>query len=350
MIFSLAPYVVLLATEAETATNTNLLIRGLLALSIAVVFLIGSVWLLLSLVVGVRMGYLVMGSVLFGVIMILSLIWTVTALGPVNPETTWFGGGVGPNVAQLSHGGETFDASDYPSGDWQEPRRGEHLADLEGSQDTLAERANALPVLRAVVSQAINPEAQQGIADLISGPIGLEAGDFEIVDLRFKPASVEDKESLIAMARAVPSERLLAQGLGEDEWTVESYLVSPGDQVSEGDPVLRATREGASPQVVTASSSGTIVSLGQREGDRIKDGTPIATADVSGQAGAADPVEVGAVRVRGFPRKPAIIYLVVSTLLFALHMGLLRNAERARRPKVKEPEEPGERKELVAAP
>ena len=349
MLLSIAPYL-LMAAEAETATNTNLLIRGLLALSIAVVFLIGSVWLLLSLVIGVRMGYLVMGSVLFGVILILSLIWTVTALGPTNPETTWFGAGVGPNVAQLSHGEETFDASDYPSEQWQEPRRGEHLADLEGSQDTLAERDNALPVMRAFLSLAINPETQQEIADLTSGPIGLESGNFEIVDLRFKPTSVEDKESLIAMGRAVPSERLLTQGVGDDEWTVESYLVEPGDSVSEGDPILRATREGESPVDVTASSTGTIVSLGQREGDRIKDGVPIAIADVSGQPGAPDPVEVGAVRVKGFPRKPAIIYLIVSALLFALHMGLLRNAERARRPKVREPEEPGERKELVAAP
>jgi len=40
-------------------------------------------------------------------------------------------------------------------------------------------------------------------------------------------------------------------------------------------------------------------------------------------------VEIVAVRVRGSVRTPALIYLFVSLLLFALHMMGLRNTERA---------------------
>lgn len=334
------------AEGAETATNTNLLIRGILALSIAVFFLIGSVWLLLSLIIGVRMGYLVLGSVLFGVLVILSLIWTATALGPKNPETTWFGSGAGPNLAQLEHGGETYDVSDYPGADWRAPKEGEHLAGLKGDEDTLSERANTIPVLRAFVSQALNEETRGEIANLLSGDIGLVAGEFELVDIRFKETPVNDKESLIAVARAVPSERISAENLGVEEAVVERYLVKVGDEVTDGDPVLEATAEGRTIQV-PASAGGKIVLLGQREGNAIKDGVPIATIDISERAGSPAPVEVGAVRVPGFPRKPAIVYLFVSAALFAIHLGLLRGAERARRPKVKEPEE--EKRELVPA-
>ena len=334
------------AEGAPTATNTNLLIRGILALSIAVFFLIGSVWLLLSLIIGVRMGYLVMGSVLFGVLVILSLIWTATALGPKNPETTWFGSGAGPNLSQLEHEGETYDVSDYPSPEWRAPKEGEHLADLKGDEDTLSERANALPVLRAFVSQAINEDTRGEIAELLAGDIGLEAGGFELVDLRFKETAVNDKESLIVVARAVPSERITAENLGVEEAVVERYLVQVGDEVTDGDLLLEATAEGRTIQV-PASASGKIVLLGLQEGNAVKDGVPIATLDISERAGSPEPVEVGAVRVPGFPRKPAIVYLVVSTILFAIHLGLLRGAERARRPKVKEPEE--EKRELVPA-
>lgn len=334
------------APGAETATNTNLLIRGILALTIAVTLLIGSVWLLLSLIIGVRMGYLVMGSVLFGVLVILSLIWSATALGPKNPETTWFGAGAGPSLAQLKHEGETFDVSDYPAGEWREPKMGEHLADLEGEEDTLAEGSNAIPVLKTFVSESIDEEKRAGMADLLQGDIGLVAGEFEIVDLRFKEALVDDRESLISVARAVPSERLTVGEIGVEEAVVEAYLVKVGDAVTEGDPILEAKTNGTTIRVA-ASAGGKIVSLGQRKGDRIKEGVPVATVDISEQAGASAPAEVGAVRVRGFPRKPAIVYFIVFTILFAIHLGLLRGAERARGAGFKEPEE--EKRELVPA-
>jgi hypothetical protein len=346
---SVLPYAVQILAQAEgveTATNTNLLIRGILALSIAIIFLIGSVWLLLSLIIGVRMGYLVMGSVLFGVIMILSLIWTATALGPKNPETTWFGSGAGADIAQLEHEGETYDVSDYPGGEWREPKKGEHLADLEGEEDTLSEQSNAIPVLRAFISQAINEETRGEIADLLESDVGLVAGEFETVDIRFKETLVNEKESLITVARAVPSERITAENLPVEEAEVERYLVKIGDEVASGDPVLEATADGRTFEVA-ASAGGKVLLLGQRKGDAIKDGVPIATVDISEQSGAPAPVEVGAVRVPGFPRKPAIVWLFVSAILFAIHLGLLRGAERARRPKAKEPEE--EKRELVPA-
>jgi biotin carboxyl carrier protein len=294
------------------------------------------------------MGYLVMGSVLFGVLIMLSLIWTATALGPKNPETTWFGGGIGPEVTSLTHEGETFEVSDYPEGEWQAPTKGEHLADLEGENDTLAEQSNVNPVLRALVSDAINPKKQESVESLVQGQVSLEPGEFEIVDLRLKEATISEKESLIAMARAVPSERLTVVDLGgAEEAEVEEYLVKVGDEIDEGDPILLSRTAEGQPVQVTASTSGRIVSLGQRKGDRIKEKVPVATVDISEQAGAQSPVEVGAVRVRGFPRKPAIFYLVASIILFAIHLALLNRAEKARRSPIRVPEEETKQRELI---
>lgn len=306
-----------------------LVVRGIIALITGVAILMGTVWLLLSMILGARMGYLVTASVLFGILILLSLIWVVTALGPKGPETTWHAIAAGKDLAQVRRGDVTYDVSSYPSAGWELPRKGGYLADLEGKDDTALEEQAARPVMDTLVSTALDLKKREEVAQLLQGELGLESGRFQVVDVRMKEAVVDGKESLIGVGRAVPSERLVAPA-GVPESTVEGYLVGVGAAVSAGAPLLVAKTESGSLEV-PAPASGRLISLGLRPGDKVKEGTPVAVVDISGQPGAADPVEVAAVRVRGGIRTPAVYYLIAALLLFAVHMTALGRAERARR-------------------
>jgi hypothetical protein len=313
--------------------DTELLIRGLIGLSTGIALLFGSVWLLLSLILGVRLGYLLMGSVLFGIMIIMSLIWLVTAFGPVGPETTWFAVGAAADLDEASREEVTYDVSDYPRGDWITPEVDVFLA--EEHIDTAEEADIALPVLRTLVQNATDPKRFEDVEDLIQSDIGLESGAFDITDMMMKDAIIEGRDSIIAMARAVPSERMRAGSLGSaEEGLVKEYLVDIGEEVTDGQPFLVAATESGD-VTLQADISGKVLSHGLREpnpeedfaGDIVKEGTPIAVIDVTGP-GQPDPVQVAAVRVRGSVRTPSVYYLLASIVLFALHMVALSRYEK----------------------
>ncbi|MGH2770861.1 MAG: hypothetical protein ACRDJF_10140, partial [Actinomycetota bacterium] len=56
--------------------------KGVAAVLIASGILLGSIYLLLTMILGPRMAYWVTGSAIFGILIILSLIWFGTGLGP----------------------------------------------------------------------------------------------------------------------------------------------------------------------------------------------------------------------------------------------------------------------------
>lgn len=308
------------------------LVRGVLAFVIASAVFFGSIWLLLAMILGARLGYWVMGSTLFGILILLAIIWFGTGLGPKGPDTTWHSAAVGLDLSSVEQAGEAYDVSDYPGGSWQEPQKGRYLADLKGGNDTATEVSNVKPVMEAFVGDAVSEieGKRTAVARLVKGPVQLEPGKFQITDVRMKEADVEGKPSVIAVARAVPAETVVAGSLGAaPEGKVERYLVKAGDTVSEGQAILVARTDSGSVEV-SASGRGKVVSLGLRPGDRVIQGAPIAVLDVSGQPGTPAPVEVAAVRVRGAVRTPALYYLLASLALFAVHMVGLSRAERAR--------------------
>lgn len=314
--------------------DTELLLRGIMAVTIGVLILYGSIWVLLSMVLGWRLGYWVMGACFFGIMILLSAIWFGTALGPKGPETTWHPVAIGPDLATVEGFGGSFDVSAYPGGDWEAPRKGRRMADLKGSQDTSIELQNVKPVLETFVSTAVSPipGRREQVKDLVVGSVELKSGSFAVVDFRFREAEAEGKDSIVVAARAVPSQTLTAGSLGggADEGEIVRYLVAPGDTISPGQPVLVAETGGGQVQV-SSDGLGKVVTLGLREGDKIKQGIPFMTVDVSGQPGQPAPVEVVAVRVRGAIRTPALYYLVAAVLLFAFHMVGLSRTEKARK-------------------
>lgn len=321
-------------------------VNGIIATVFSFVVFIGTVWLVLAMVLGAKMGYLVTGSVFFGLMVILGAMWFMNGLGPKGLETTWHAIGVGTDLSEVEGFGGAYDVSEYPGGPWEVPKKDRRLADLKpraqpclslirpcASQDTRKEAKNAVPVLETLVSEAVSPipGKRKEVEDKVQGTVDLPAGKFSVTDIRMMQAQVDKKPSLIAMGRAVASSDLVTEDLGgAAEGKVIRYVAAVGDRVSAGNPVLLASADGKT-VAVAASQAGRILQLGLRPGDKVKPGVPIAKVDLSGQPGQPDPAEVVAVRVRGAVRTPAFLYLIVSLVLFAIHMGALARAEKAPR-------------------
>lgn len=322
-------------------------VKGVLAMVLSIVVFVGSVWLLLAMILGSRMGYLVTGATLFGIMVILSGMWTANTLGPKGPETTWHAAGAGPDISEVSTSGETYDVADYPEGDWVEPKENGYMADLHpakspclslitdcSERDTAGELENARPVMETFIREAVSPipGKREEVAGQVQGSIGLDESAFAIADVRMKEGEVEGKQSIIAVGRAVPSDEVVPAAFpgGLEQGTVVEYLVDLGEEVSVGQPIMNAKSDSATFQIVS-DKNGTVLTHGLRPDDSVKPGVPIAVLDITGGPGAPEPVEVAAVRVLGSVRRPAILYLVVSLILFALHMALLRRAELARK-------------------
>ncbi|MGH2768544.1 MAG: biotin/lipoyl-containing protein [Actinomycetota bacterium] len=308
--------------------------RGVLALVMFLVVFFGSIWLLLSMILGARLGYWVMASCAFGILTILSLIWFGTALGPKGPETTWHAIGAGTELAEVEGFGGRYDISDYPGGGWRVPQEGELMAGMKGEESTASEEKNLEPVMQAFVRVATSPipGKREEVKDLVEGPLELEPGDFKITDVRMKEDLVQGRASVISVGRAVPSSQLkiVSLGTGVKEGKVASWLVEVGDEVEAGDPVMEAsTNQGA--VRTTASQSGRVLSLLFEKGERITPGAPIADVDLSGLPGQPEPAKVAAVRVLGSVRRPSFYYLVASVALFVTHLAGLSRTERALR-------------------
>lgn len=161
-------------TDALALTRTN--IEGTLVIVSSFVIFGGSVWLLLSAVMGVRMGYLVSATGLFGFMVILSALWAFGApgtppnLGPRGDLPTWFGLGAGGELSSPTYPViEEYPAEPWMSAEDQRTFRSEVEPVTLAFQEFLAEEA-ADELQRAGVEGEIAPET------------------FEISDLRFTTA------------------------------------------------------------------------------------------------------------------------------------------------------------------
>jgi biotin-dependent enzyme len=319
-----------LAAEVTKVGGSAVAVKGVIAVVIAVTLFIGSVELLLSLVLGPRLAYWLTGSLVFGILVILSVIWFGSKLGPKGPETTWIAIGAGPDMKQVKGLGATYDLKDYPTGSsWEVPKEGREL--VKGAEDAATEAESAKPVLDTFVGNAVSviPGVRAGEAGQLQGPVNLIPQKYAITDIRMKEAKVKGEPSLIAVAKAVPSEQMTAVDLGgAQEGEITDVLVKPGDEVKAGQPLLKVKTDTGAMVDVTATRDGHIVSVALGKTDKIKPGVPFGILDISGQPGQPQPVTVAAVRELGAVRTPPLYYLVASLVLFAVHMRGLARTER----------------------
>jgi hypothetical protein len=307
--------------------------KGVLASIVVLGALFGMVYLLMSMVLGPKLAYWVEACVTFGVLIIMSFIWFISALGPTGADTQWQAIALGPNLTEARVTGTVYNVADYPGDGWQMPKVGAHLADLKGADDTDAEAAQAKPVLDSAVGDAVSviPGQVDLVKPIVHGDIGLTAGSFTNYDIMFKPAKVQGKDSLIAVAKGAPSKSVNADlGAGVADGTLNKYLLNVGDKVDKGQDFMSVAIKGGDVNV-KSTDAGVIAAEPLRPGDRVRSGGPVLTLDLSGQPDQPPPILVVALRVRGKLRTPAMYYLVFSVLLFAIHMLGLRSYERSRR-------------------
>lgn len=108
----------------------------------AVIVFCGSVWMLLSVVLGGRLAYFVTASVALGFLLIMGLVWSISPLGPVGALPAWEPVG----AADQPSGIELDSVADYPGGSWAEvdeedPTEQTQGTELEGDSADVLEKA-----------------------------------------------------------------------------------------------------------------------------------------------------------------------------------------------------------------
>lgn len=96
-----------------------LFIEGIAAVAAAVIVFIGSIWLLMTVIMGARLAYFVTASVSLGFIFIMTLVWSYgDPLGPVGVMPEWHGIDVAETAGEIEGFGP---AAEYPEGQWATP-------------------------------------------------------------------------------------------------------------------------------------------------------------------------------------------------------------------------------------
>ena len=118
-------------------------IEGVAATISGLIVFVGSVWLLLTVIMGGRLAYFVTASVTLAFIFIMTLVWSYgTPLGPVGEMPEWNGVDLQESADQIDFG----PAAQYPEGPWEAPAEGDQeaitkAAELESAAiDFLAEQ------------------------------------------------------------------------------------------------------------------------------------------------------------------------------------------------------------------
>src|SRR5919106_4192416 len=90
---------------------------GVGAVLSGIIVFVGSVWLLLSMVLGPRLAYFVAASITLAFLLIMSVAWSVNPLGPVGELASWNPVAIGEDASQIEFG----PASSYPDNPWRVP-------------------------------------------------------------------------------------------------------------------------------------------------------------------------------------------------------------------------------------
>jgi len=154
------------------------LVKGGLAVVMALVLFVGSVLLLLSVVFGRTLGYLVLAASFFGWMVLFSALWvfgfwsqgleTPVDLGPRGAEPGWVVEAAGQDLTDLPFP----EYEDYPDG-WEEPDAG-----LSASVQSVT------GTVQTYLAEQANEEAGKGEFE----PGAFQTTDFTVQDVRFAAA------------------------------------------------------------------------------------------------------------------------------------------------------------------
>lgn len=191
------------------------LAKGLGVTVMSVILFIGSVYLILTAVLGRWMGYLVVAVSLFGWMAMLSALWafgfysqgpdTPVNLGPRGAEPAWV-----PLQVSTDETSDEFEAfSSYPEGPWREPGPRELPASTQS--------------VSGVVTDFLADRANEDLGIEHTDPTAITAIDFTVDRIHFAPA--EDGTTSLAVVQAHFSEGgpLLTVSLFHSSGSVPRY-------------------------------------------------------------------------------------------------------------------------------
>lgn len=148
----------------------------------------GSIWLLLAVVLGSRLAYFITASVTLGFVLLMSVVWSFTQLGPIGQLPGWDPLAIGTDAAKIDFSA----ASSYPEGEW-------HAPDPENQEEithaTEAEGAATLSLTAAIEDGDIT--TFEAAADAVATPDStrlLEQNDTTYGATLFQPAGAAGGE------------------------------------------------------------------------------------------------------------------------------------------------------------
>lgn len=114
--------------------NFDVFITGIGAVAAAILIFCGSIWLLLTMVLGARLAYFVTASVMLAFLFTMGIVWSFTDLGPVGELPSWKPSAIAEDASKLDFG----PAGEYPDGPWKATDQGDEAqvsqaSELEGT-------------------------------------------------------------------------------------------------------------------------------------------------------------------------------------------------------------------------
>jgi|SRR5918999_4520137 hypothetical protein len=92
-------------------------VEGVAAVVSSIIIFCGSVWLLLTMVMGARLAYFVSASLFLGFVLIMGVVWSVNPLGPLGKAPAWEPVAIGEQASEIDFG----PAADFPDDPWRAP-------------------------------------------------------------------------------------------------------------------------------------------------------------------------------------------------------------------------------------
>ena len=103
---------------------------GISAFISAMIVFVGSMFLLLALIMGLRLAYFVTASITLGFTLIMGVVWSINPLGPLGQLPEWDPIDAAESASSL----ENDDANSYPDGGWNPPDAEDQIQVTQASE------------------------------------------------------------------------------------------------------------------------------------------------------------------------------------------------------------------------
>jgi len=180
-------------------------LEGFAAVISAIVVFMGSIWLLLTMVLGARLAYFIVASVALGFLVIMGIVWSLPAqnpLGPVGQLPAFEPVAIAESPDRIDFG----PASSYPEGEWRTPNEDDpaeqaKAAELENGAVNLLERGIDEGTIRSF------EEAGDAVVNSDSVRLLTQDGD-EYGMVAFEPVAGVEGGNPVALLRFDPGNPL----------------------------------------------------------------------------------------------------------------------------------------------